>query len=175
MRMKVAALVSAASLVAIVTASTADITNRVQFPMAGYSIAPLDASPGSVPSQSLMMFLPASGAFAPNVNVQVQPYSGSITNYAELTFQQLKDHDGKLLEKKFSSQAVVFEYTGDLGGHILHWYARAEKSGDHIYLATATATEEQWPGVAKQLKACVDSLRSEPAVQSPAKDGSSKQ
>jgi len=35
-------------------------TNRLHFPAAGFTIAPLDAPPGESPQQALMMSLPAS-------------------------------------------------------------------------------------------------------------------
>jgi hypothetical protein len=60
---------------------------------------------------------------------------------------------------------VTFEYSGPLQGRSLHWYARAEKSGGRVYLATATAAEQQWAKQGAQLKACVDSLRCETGEQ----------
>jgi len=56
----------------------ADSTVRLRFPVTGFSIAPLEVAPGDKPSEALIMFLPANGNFAGNVNVQIQPYSGTI-------------------------------------------------------------------------------------------------
>ncbi len=50
------------------------------------------------------------------------------------------------------------EYTGDMSGRTLQWYARAELKDGKAYLATATATQEQWPSVSAKLRACADSL-----------------
>jgi len=141
----------------------ADSTNRLYFPVSGFSIAPLEASPGEKTSQALMMFLPASGDFAGNVNVQIQPYSGTIEEYTTLTLKQFKDAGMKLIaQKKAGTSGVLFEYSGELQGRALHWYSRAEKRAGHVYLATATAAEEDWPRQGTQLKTCVDSLRCEP-------------
>jgi hypothetical protein len=138
----------------------AESTNRLRFPVAGFSIAPLEAPPGHVTQQALMMWLPLNEVFTANVNVQIQPYSGTIEEYTALTLKQFKEHSAKLIEQRgVGTSAVVLEYSGELQGQSLHWYARAEKSGGHVYLATATTTEQQWPKQATQLKACVESLR----------------
>jgi hypothetical protein len=141
----------------------ADLTNRLYFPVSGFSIAPLEVSLGEKTRQALMMFLPANDKFAGNVNVQIQPYSGTIEEYTGLTLKQFKDAGVKVIaQKKAGTSGVVFEYSGELQGQTLHWYARAEKAVDHIYLATATAAEQEWAKQGGQLKACVDSLRCEP-------------
>jgi hypothetical protein len=152
----------AAALVAFSLAA-ADSANRIAFPLAGFSIAPLETIPGKAANQTaLMMFMPASGGFAANVNVMIQSYPGTIEDYTATTVKQFKDNDMKVVsQKNVGKSAVVFEYTGELRGNPLHWYARAEKSGDHVYLTTGTSSEEQWPKLGTQLKACVDSFRSE--------------
>ena len=110
----------------------------------------------------LVMFLPATVDFAGSVNVQIQPYTGTIEEYTTLTLKQFKNAGLKIIEqKKAGKSGVVFEYNGKLQGRSLHWYARAEKSGGQVYLATATATEEEWAGQGGKLKSCVDSLRCE--------------
>ena len=142
--------------------SFAESTNRLHFPQAGFTIAPLESPPGGSPQQALMMFLPATDGFAANVNVQIQPYVGAMDEYVSLSAQQFKSAGFKVLQQKTSGKSVaIFEYTGKTQGHELHWYARAEKSGDNVYLVTATATAEQWDKEAARLRACVDSFRCE--------------
>ena len=149
-----------ASLLLGVLVGHAESTNRLHFPATGFSIAPLEAPTEKSPQQVLMMFLPVSDGFAPNVNVQVQPYTGTIDDYLSLSLKQCESAGFKLsLQKTTGKSAAVFEYTGDFQGRQLHWYARAEKSGSKVYLVTATATDEQWNKVASKLKVCVDSLR----------------
>src|SRR6476469_6665409 len=115
--------------------SAADSTNRLAFAVAGFSITPLTVPPGKTICQPLIMALPASGNFAGNVNVQIQPYSGTIGEYTALTLKQFKDAEIKVIEqKKAGTTAVVFEYNGEMQGRSLHWYARAEKAGGHVYL-----------------------------------------
>jgi len=142
--------------------AAAQSTNLLRFPVSGFSIAPLEVLPGDITRQALIMFLPPNGNFSGNVNVQVQPYSGTIQEYMTLTLSQFKDVGARIIEQKQVGQsAIVFEYAGELQGQPLHWYARAEKSAGHVYLATATATQQQWENQSPQLKACVDSLRCE--------------
>jgi hypothetical protein len=147
-------------------ASHAQTTNQLHFPKSGFSIAPLEEPPGQSPQQVLMMFLPATKSSAANVNVQIQPYVGAIEDYMKHSLEQFKSMGLKLsYQKAVGKSAVTIEYTGQMKGKPLHWYARAEKSGDKIYVATATASEEQWGALAAQLKTCVDSLRCESGEQ----------
>jgi len=135
----------------------AESTNRLHFPVSGFSITPLEAPPGERIHQVVMMWLPPTPA---NVNVQIQPYNGTIEEYAALTLKQFKDNKAKLIEqKKVGDSVFVFEYAGELQGQSLHWYARAEKSGGRVYLTTGTTMEQQWSKQATQIKACVESCR----------------
>ena len=153
--------------------SAADSTNQLRFPAAGFSIAALEARPGPTPVMPLAMAVPAADNFAANVNVQIQPYEGSIEEYAALTLKQFKDLGIKVIEqKKLGKSGTAFEYSGELQGRDLHWYARAEKLGGQVYLVTATAAEGHWANQALQLKACVDSFRLEKGEQDEAANGS---
>ena len=142
--------------------SAAESTNRLLFPVSGFSIKPLETPLGKVPQQVLLMALPASDGFAANVNVQIQPYSGTVDEYIALSEEQFKAAAFKVVHRSKQGQsAVVFEYTGEMQGRALHWYARAERATGRVYLATATAAESQWKRDAVTLKACVDSFRRE--------------
>ena len=136
---------------------------RLQFCEAGFSIAPLEAKPGDTPYQALMMFLPAKADFAANVNVQIQPFTGTIKDYAEISREQFKTMHWTLVrETPVGTNALIFEYTGSMQGAKLHWYAKAEYVGDKVYLVTATAPDAQWKEVSAKLIACVDSFKVEP-------------
>jgi hypothetical protein len=150
------AVLALSGLAAAVSAEEA--AGKLTFKTAGFSIAALDEK-GDGPTQVLMMFLPASDGFAPNVNVQLQPFAGEIGAYAELSRSQMKNAGLKVLSERTVDKSVLeFEYSGTSQGKPLHWYARAALRGRTVYLATATATEGQWPRVGAKLKACVDSL-----------------
>ena len=142
--------------------SAAESTNRLIFPVSGFSIKPLETRLGELHQQALVMALPASDGFAANVNVQIQPYSGTLDEYIALSEEQFKAAGYKVLQRSRQGQsAVVFEHTGAMQGRALHWYARAERAKGRVYLVTATALETQWKTDSVMLKACVDSFRRE--------------
>jgi len=144
----------------------AESTNRLLFPVTGFSIQPLETAVGKVPQLALFMALPVSDGFAANVNVQIQPYSGTLDEYIALSEEQFKAAGWKVIQRSKQGQsAVVFEYTGDMQGRALHWYARAEHGAGRVYLVTATATQTQWKREAVALKVCVDSFRREEGEQ----------
>lgn len=146
---------------------------RLHFQANGFSIAPLEGTTDAALYQAVTMFLPASEAFAPNVNVQIQPYNGSIKEYADLSRQQFKSSKLSVVSEKTSQTSVVWEYSGTLQGRSLHLYAKAELGKGKVYLVTATATESQWKTVAAKLKACVDSFARESDKQGAPGDGAS--
>ena len=68
-------------------------------PQYGFQIDPLDAPAGATTTQAVMFFLPPSHDFAPNVNVQIQPYSGDIKSYATLSKKQFDQFGFKVITK----------------------------------------------------------------------------
>jgi len=141
---------------------------RLRFKSCGFSIEALEGQPGDGTYAALMMFLPPTKGFAVNVNVVIQPYSGTIDQYAALSRKQFVAAKFKVIrDAKVGKDGLLFEYSGRLQGRQLRWYARAILRGDKVYLVTATATKDQWPGVSGKLKACEDSFRidkAEPAT-----------
>jgi len=136
--------------------------NRLHFKAAGFSIQALEDRPGPVAHQALMMMLPPSGGFAPNVGVQIHPHAGSMDEYAALSKRQFVTMKLTLIrETKVGKAAVAFEYSGKMRGRRLHWYAKAIAKDNRVYLVTATCTEAQWPRLSARLKACVDSFQLE--------------
>src|SRR5258708_4824470 len=95
---KLLLLFSLATLVASVKAG--ETTNHLHFPQAGFTIAPLDAAPVDSMQQVVMMFLPLADGFSANVNVMIQPYSGSMEDYLELSMKQFKSMGWKVISKK---------------------------------------------------------------------------
>ncbi|HBY88152.1 MAG TPA: hypothetical protein DEO86_20040 [Colwellia sp.] len=132
---------------------------KIEFPKLGFSIDSLDSSPSQGMVQPIQMFLPAENGFSPNVNVQVQPYSGTIKQYRELSEGQFKQIGLKVLSIKEMNNSITLEYTGVMQGFNLHWYAKAFKKGNHIYLVTATSTKVGWEGDKEKLISNVDSFQ----------------
>lgn len=151
-----AVLGACTSLLLAAGVATAAGADRLLFRNHGFSIAAPETT--ELPAQSLMLFLPASEGFAPNVNVQLQPYAGTVEEYVQLSLKQFEAAKLDVTEPKIAGGVATFEYAGTLQGKSLHWYARTFKQGGHIYLATATATEGQWSKVQAALRASVDSF-----------------
>jgi hypothetical protein len=136
------------ALVLMASSLGAETTNRLHFAASGFSIAPLEAPKGQLTQQVLLMFLPTSGDFTPNVNVQIQ-----------LSLKQFESANLKIVQQgRTTDSGAVFEYHGEIQNRRLHWYAKAQKSQGRVYLVTATALEENWVEVAPNLKNCVDSF-----------------
>ena len=138
----------------------AESTNRLSFPMAGFSIQPLEAALAKTPQMVLTMSLPLQDGFAGNVNVLIQTYTNSLTEYIQLSEAQFKAAGISLLKTTRPTDSIaVLEYFGRLQNRVLHWYARAELVNQRLYLVTATTSEDRWTEESTVLKACVDSFQ----------------
>lgn len=144
----------------LLTAGVPALATPLVFSEHGFSIEPLKGHAGDKVQQVVAMQLPPTGGFAPNVNVQVQPFAGSFDDYLKISHDEFA-RLGIVVksEKRAGKSATALEYTGSLQGQPLHWYARAVLAAGKVYLVTATATESQWPEVAAQLRLTVDSFK----------------
>ncbi len=136
----------------------ANAQSRLHFEASGFSIMPLEAVSDDVPYQPMTMYLPPTDGFAPNVNVQIQPYDGDLDDYIALSQQQFEEYGLRIVDEKRSDTEIAWEYTGSMQERELHWYARAIHTEGKMYLVTAAATETQWTSVSAGLKSCVDSF-----------------
>jgi hypothetical protein len=120
----------------------------------------LGCGPGRVGSSHRFRdFLSPTEGFAPNINVQIQPYTGTIKEYATLSKGQFDELKWKVIsEKEIGDDEWSVEYTGTMQAGDLHFYARAISKNGKVYLATATAKESQWPTVSDTLRQHIDSF-----------------
>lgn len=109
-------------------------------------------------SQLIQMKLPAKDGFSPNVNVQIQAYKGTIQEYKALSLSQFEQLGLTVFSADVVDNMISFEYAGSMMGFNLHWYARAFKKGDHIYLVTATGAEQEWEKEKQKLISNVNSF-----------------
>ncbi len=140
---------------------------KLDFPRAGFRISPLDLPP-PLTQDSTTQFIPPLQMYlhlgkigpAPSVEVTIHPVANGladfITHYKEMFIRK----DATILsEKNPSATESVIEYTsGSIGGLKLHFYRRAILANSKIFLASASARDEEWPGCVAGLKTCVDSL-----------------
>ncbi|OGW42198.1 MAG: hypothetical protein A2010_10665 [Nitrospirae bacterium GWD2_57_9] len=110
----------------------------------GISIeAPIAKDTKSPNYQIAMFFLPASDNFAANVNVQKQQFREALKTYDKLTMSQFRQFNMTVLNRMLKGNDLRYEYKGDMQGRTLHWYARAIKTEQHVYLVTATSLDSQ--------------------------------
>ena len=134
---------------------------EVKFPRAGFAIQHLNQGlADDVAFESMKMLLPRKGGFAGNVNIQHQPYPGSLEDYAKLSRAQFEAAKLTVLTETVDKTSYTSESKGEIGGYKLHFYCRGIKVGDNIILATATSLENQWQVEKEILAPAVDSLRS---------------
>jgi len=99
------------------------------------------------------MFLPRTNGFTTNVNVQVQPYIGTLEKYQLLSAKEFKQVKLKIIINKLTKNYLIFEYMGKMPNskRTLHWFSIAHQKNNKIYLVTATTTEKMWKNIQKYL------------------------
>ncbi|WP_440875274.1 hypothetical protein [Thalassotalea sp. PLHSN55] len=146
-------------LLSSILAFTSAQAGTLDFSNAGFTIDSLDAPATAAGGQPLQMLLPAQNGFSANVNVQIQPYPGTMAEYMALSFGQFEQMGITKIASREEGDTSFFEYKGALQGQNLHWYAKAVKSGDFVYLVTATDIEQNWESNKQQLMSVVDSFK----------------
>jgi hypothetical protein len=140
----------------------------IELPLYGFQIDAFDAAPdASAPTTVLQTLLPATEGFAPNIIVQIQPYTGTIKDYATLSRKQFEQMKWNVIsDQQSGDNEWNVEYTGSLQGADLHFYARAVSTNGKVYLVTGTAKESQWKTVSDTLRKHVDSFKLTPGTPS---------
>jgi len=151
----IGAALYASAYLAPATAATIDL------PQYGFTIEALDASPSSTTATfALITFLPPTEGFAPNINVNIQPYVGGIAGFITASKDQFNQMNWIIVaEKQSGENEWNVEYTGPMQGNDLHFYARAIASNGKVYLVTATSKKTQWEGVSGVLRKAVDGFK----------------
>jgi hypothetical protein len=98
----------------------------------------------SVVYQNSVFYLPAKGGFAANVNVQIQQYTDTIEDYKKVSEEEFGKMSLKTIKSAIENGVFVTEYSGKMQGYDLHFYAKAFKTKDKIYLITAASLETSW-------------------------------
>jgi hypothetical protein len=139
--------------------TTARTRSTLSFAEHGFTIDPPVGHDAAQIQQVVMLFLPPADGFAANVNVQVQPFDGTMDDYVKVSAEQFKANGVTLVAEKHDAKSATIEYKGLYGGRPLHWYSRSFLGNKRIVLATATASESRWAKEASALRQSVDSLR----------------
>lgn len=133
----------------------ANPSTRARFAASGFSIDTLDAPAGAQPYQVLIMLLPASDGFAPNVNVQSQPFEGTVAEYVELSKREVAAAGLRLVAEEIRGNTIRMEYAGDIQERPMRFVVKGVVLKGRALLATGTALESQWKDVEAKLRACV--------------------
>lgn len=133
--------------------------SRLDFPAAGFSISPVEVAPDDVGYTALSMSLPATDGFAPNVNVQIQQFDGTLDDYIALSRQQFDAYEMEMLSEDRGDVTVTWEYAWTMQGQELHGYSCAHHAEGKVFLVTGTAAASQWESVSGRLKSSVDSFK----------------
>jgi hypothetical protein len=154
-------LLGAATLFSVATFSNLKATT-IDLPLYGFQIDSLDAQVNSSPAKVLIMFLPESDGFQPNINVIIQPFNGTIKDYiASSKGQFAQMHYQVISEHQIGDNGWSFEYSGQTSGNDIHCYAQAVLKNGQIYLATAVAKEPQWATVGDTLRKHIDGFKTD--------------
>jgi hypothetical protein len=156
MRILFAVLFSVVSVLPVCAADKQLVFDNYGFAIDRLSVTEKEEQPNF---QTILMFLPSDGAFAPNVNVQKQKFDASAEDYVKLSMEQFESFGIKLIDSKQNDKFAVFEYVSTMNGLDLHFYSKAVFSKGCVYLVTGTAAVAQWESVGKNLKKTVDSLK----------------
>ena len=113
----------------------------------------------NISHQIAFFFLPMSDGFAPNVNVQIQAFEGTIDDYDRISTNQFKSFSFILISRMIKKDFIIYEYKGITQEKKMHWYQKAVKKENHIFLITATALETQWMITKTSLIDSVDSFK----------------
>jgi hypothetical protein len=158
-------IMAIATLICMATSGAAPQA-KIDFPVAGFSIAPLEVAPGDNSRVALAMSLDGSDGFAANVNVMIQPFQDTMDSYLAITKQQFDQLQATVVqENKLDDHTVVIEYTATMQGRNLHFYSKMIQRPKHVYLVTATALDVHWQDQGQQLKDCVDSFALDQSAQ----------
>lgn len=124
----------------------------------GFTIKPPVAKQWEGSGMVATFLLPPKDGFSDNVNVMIQAYAGTLEEYDKLTRGSFGANAMKLIAGNLEKGVLIYEYSGKYQGRPLHWYSRAQKKDDKVYLVTATCAEERWETNKKVLMDAVESF-----------------
>ena len=106
-----------------------------------------------------MFFLPAYDNFTANILVQKQHFPANLDAYKQMLIKQTKSLNHTVIHDSINGNILLFEYKGMQNNREFHWYAKASKHGDYMYLVTGTSTENGWSVQADIIRNSVNSFK----------------
>jgi hypothetical protein len=154
-------LIIAFFLIISLFAFSQDKNNKLVFSNLGFSIKAFDLDKNISDYVVFTMYLPESDNFTPNINLIIQEYSDGLDNYKILSENQFLSNKMTIIKSEIKNSAYLMEYSGNIEGNDLHFYAKAVKKNNQIFLTTATCTANQLQKYSKQLFEVVESFKLE--------------
>ena len=163
-----ATLMKAKSTFAVVTllaicAVSALTAAEGDLPHYGAKLTDLDALIEKAPGKTLFIKADETGRVSANINIQIQPFTGTIKEYMDVSraqFEQMFEKGWKIVsEKQDGEKEWSCELTGTAKGKDYHFYARAIRDGSRVYLITATALQEEWGSFGEKMRRHVDAFQ----------------
>jgi hypothetical protein len=134
-------------------------------PHYGAQLKDLDALIEKAPGKTLFIKADETGRASANINVQIQPFTGTVKEYVDVSkaqFEQMFEKGWKILsEKQDGEKQWSCELTGTAKGKDYHFYARAVREGSKVYLITATALQEEWGSFGEKMRRHVDAFKTQ--------------
>jgi hypothetical protein len=127
------------------SAQDSSSTSAISYAKLGFSLTPPESTQPGV-GLFVMAFLPLLHGFSPNVSVMVDPFPSTLQDYDRKMMQtEFKREQLTAISQEVQPDHLLYEYHGIMDGKNLHFYARALKRNDAVYLITATDLEQDWP------------------------------
>ena len=134
-------------------------------PHYGAQLKDLDALIEKEPGKTLFIKADETGKVSANINIQIQPFTGTMKEYMDVSraqFEQMFEKGWKILsEKQDGEKEWSCELTGTAKGKAYHFYARAVRQGSKVYLITATALQEQWGSFGEKMRRYVNAFKTQ--------------
>lgn len=143
-------------LVIVICASALRASDTFTSDSNGFSIELPSAPKSGVVATFL---LPAQNGFTANVTIIKQFYFEDLRAYHELASDQHKESKVAMLHSKLSVDSIFYEFTDTREGRKMHWYQKVYKKEHTIYVATATALDEDWDSQKAELVKSIDSFK----------------
>ena len=134
-------------------------------PHYGAQLKDLDALIDKEPGKTLFIKADETGRGSANINIQIQPFAGTMKDYTDTSkaqFEQIFEKGWKILsEKQDGEKQWSCELAGTLKGKEYHFYARAVREGSKVYLITATAPQDEWGSLGEKMRRHVDAFKTQ--------------
>ena len=127
----------------------------------GWRLADLDAVIAKEPNKVLHVESDRSDGFTPNIVIQIQQFPGTMKEYIEVSnkgWDALFDKKWSMVSETQKGEKEGFMELVGTKGREFHFYGRAVKQDQKVYIIMATALQSQWATVGDKMRRYVDAF-----------------